>query len=65
LAEGDRQSEFEDDCHKISGKKQEVTAMKNAQTNSATVFVFNTPVVIREFLGKNQDEEIYAQCEIV
>ena len=29
LAEGYRQSEFEHDCHKISGEKKEVSAMKN------------------------------------
>ena len=65
LAEGYRQSEFEHDCHEISGEQQEISTMQNAQANSTSVFVLNASVVIRELLGKHQDEEIYAQCEIV
>jgi hypothetical protein len=30
LAEGYRQSKLKHDCHEISGKKQEVSAMENA-----------------------------------
>jgi len=36
-----------------------------AASASASVFVLNASVVISELLGKHQDEEIYAQCEIV
>ena len=39
--------------------------MQNAQANSTTVLVLNASVVIGELLGKHQDEEIDAQCEII
>jgi hypothetical protein len=65
LAEGYRQSKLEYDCHEISGEKQEISTMQNSKANPAAVLVLNASVVIREFLGKHQDEEIYAQCEIV
>jgi hypothetical protein len=65
LAKGYRQSKLEHDRHEISGKQQEISAMQNAQANPAAVLVLNASIVISELLGKHQDEEIYAQCEIV